>query len=74
MDTENNKNENMEKSHNEEKQLGNISEQEMQRDMINLHLPEIDIVGENREAELKKLYGDDYLSGLDLEDDEDNEE
>jgi hypothetical protein len=53
----------------------NLSEKELERDLINLHLPEVDLVGdEDRSEYLKKLYGDDYLDGLDLTDEDEDEE
>ncbi|MCC9169172.1 hypothetical protein [Pontibacter harenae] len=51
--------------------LGNITEKEFMRDMVNLHLPEADLIGDdNNDEYLKKLYGEDFLEGLDLEDDD----
>lgn len=55
----------------EKEAFPNLTEKELERDLINLHLPVIDLIGEDDNDEyLKKLYGEDFLDGLNLEDDE----
>jgi hypothetical protein len=47
----------------------NISNKELDRDIVNLYLEEPDLImnsQEERVAYLKKLYGEDYLAEIDL--------
>ncbi|MCC9169077.1 hypothetical protein [Pontibacter harenae] len=73
---ENNKKEEMpDEEQGRDSGLGNITEKEFIRDMVNPYLPEADLIGDDDNDDyLKKLYGEDFLEGLDYGDEEDSEE